>query len=503
MGRKASAPPATPGYETEDQDHPAHKPDPNAHQFENGDTSSWAEDPKTPPYPQGNPPSTPGYDTEDQDHPAHEELPRVPKEARSLREQIKAKASKALRVARLMLGENAPDEKVEDQALDLMDLPDEQLVATLNRCGGNPMVADELDGLPEDPMMDDSMGVLPDEELDALLAGEEVPEEEVMSDEELDALLAGTEEEEAPEEVEEEAPKTAMEELARRVSELTDEIKAMKQAGQNAPGGSQNGANAPGKSEEQARAEGEATTSKQEIKTAARKFFASMDTDGDGFVVKAEWLGSPAIFKAADKDKDDIVSEDEVVEELTGGKKAAEEVEDEEVKEEKTEKKAEEEKVEEKVEEKEEGGEEKKACGDTTGCGEMMLDNPEDDAAMFGLQDDPMGLGETPMLSPEDDDLLASVFGKAAKKADDDEVEDKDDKDEVEEKPEEEDEEAKKKAARLAPRTASQKPQPRKASVGPKTVGTQVRTASQSGEVGELSKLWETAPDVSEVFGMK
>ena len=45
-------------------------------------------------------------------------------------------------------------------------------------------------------------------------------------------------------------------------------------------------------------------------------------------------------------------------------------------------------------------------------------------------------------------------------------------------------------------------PQRPKAAKGPKTIGTQVRTASaNSGEMGELESLWESAPDVSDVFG--
>ena len=489
-GRKASAPPATPGYDVEDEDHPAHQPDPNATDYENGDTSSWAEDVRQPPYAQGNPPSIPGYDVEDQDHPAHVKQPRVPKEARSLRDQIKVKASKCLKVARMMLGEFAPDEKIEDQALDLMDLPDEQLTATFNRCSGNPMVADDT--------------------------FEDAP----VTDAELDALLADDMEVEDEGEVE---GKTAVEELETKLAELSKELASLKSgtwkhADQNDPKGDTLGAE--GKDEEEAREEGAA-------KKAARAFFASMDTDRDGFVLKAEWLGNKAIFAAADKDEDGIVSEDEVVDELTekkSGKKAKkseEEIEDEveeasdegdeeEIEEKKAGKKATDEEVED--DEVEEKAAKKKACD---ACDDA-------DADMFGLVDDTMGLGQTPEMTPEDDELLASVFGKAAKKAEEDEeeVEEKkagkkakkseeelEDEEEVEEKKagkkaadedeeveDEEEKEAQKKAARLAgkTRTASQKPQPRK----PATV----RTASRDNNVNELSALWETAPDVSDHF---
>lgn len=448
-GRKASAPPATPGYDVEDSDHPAHQPDPNADDYENGDTSSWAEDPRQAPYAQGNPPSIPGYDVEDQDHPAYVKQPRVPKAAKSLRDQIKVKASKCLKVARAMLGEFAPDDKIEDQALDLMDLPDEQLTATFNRCSGNPMVADDS--------FDDMDAPVTEAELDALLAG----------DEDL--------------EIEDEG-KSAVEELSARLAAMTQEIEALKsgtwkKADQNDAKGDTLAPDA--KDEDEAREEGTA-------KKAARKFFASMDTDGDGFVLKAEWLGNPAIFKAADKDEDDIVSEDEVVDELTGGKKASddEDVDDEDVEEGK--KASDDEDIDEDVEEG------KKACGD--------------DSEMFGLIDDPMGLGDPMDITPEDDELLASVFGKAAKKAEDKEEEDEEvvveekagkkakkseDEEVVDDDADEEEKAAQKKAARLS-RTASQKPQPRKQSP--------VRTASRNADVNELSALWETAPDVSGSF---
>ena len=83
--RKASAPPATPGYGVEDRDHPAFYEDPDMHLYENGDTSSWMEDPTPPPYSQGRAPATPGYGVEDQDHPAY-------------KRKLQAKAAKCLRL---------------------------------------------------------------------------------------------------------------------------------------------------------------------------------------------------------------------------------------------------------------------------------------------------------------------------------------------------------------------------------------------------------------------
>ena len=95
-----------------------------------------------------------------------------------------------------------------------------------------------------------------------------------------------------------------------------------------------------------------------------------------------------------------------------------------------------------------------------------------------------------------------------AKKADDDEEEaDEKEESDVEEKDKEVEEEevdgkegAKKKASQG--QVVSQlRPQPKKASAGARTVGTQVRTAAAAGDVSELAKLWDSAPDVSKVFG--
>ena len=97
--RKASAPPATPGYE-EPSIHPAAYPDPEADAYENGDTSSWAEDPHPGPYPNGAPPALPGTDAP-QGHPATDMAHYFPngvgkQASRQLRAALEAKAAKAV-----------------------------------------------------------------------------------------------------------------------------------------------------------------------------------------------------------------------------------------------------------------------------------------------------------------------------------------------------------------------------------------------------------------------
>jgi len=495
--RKASAPPAVPGYNVEDQDHPAHQPDPAYAEYKKGDPSAWAEDPKTPPYPQGNPPSTPGYDVEDKDHPAHKEMPRVEKmnpmpKGASLREMVEKRADKCIRLARHMLGKTANAVMVEDQALDLMDLPEEQLDASLARLSGNPMVAEDPK-VGDDLMMDDDLfleddlGMPMDDGMDMMIP-----------DDDFGGLLA-------------------------KLGELTEQVKALKKGAKTADQNDPKGKTlAPGsKTEEQVRAEGAATTNLQQEKTA-RAMFASMDADRDGFLMAEDWTGNKAMFAAIDVDADGIISSDEFVASMTptatsscgcGGAPMGNDGLDPEDAALLAEMEMESAKY---AGKKAEDGEEEEAPEETEEAPEETEDKDKaeeaskkatDEAAMFGLQGDPMGLTDINASTDEDKAVLASIFGKTA----DDDEDEKDEAPEEEEKEEEEaeGEEASKKAGLTAEqrtaaaklqRTASQRPQGRKPNPGVRTVGAMTRTAAAGSDVDELSKLWQSDPDVSEVF---
>ena len=625
-GRSASAAPATPGYGTEDQEHPAHQQDPAYEKYKKGDPDAWAETPKAPPYPQGNPPATPGYDVEDQDHPAHKEQPRNPKSARFMRAAVERKAAKCLRIARHLLGKKATVSAVEDQALDLMDWSDSRIDSTLGRLAGGFMASD-FDGF-GDPMVDDFDGDVDDGFLD--------------DDDDLDLMLAS-----AP------SKGSELDGVMAALTALTSQVASLKNANQNDPKGptlapkakSEEAARQPskaaaedeGKEEDKAEDKAEDKPWEGEKKEgaerkAARKFFASMDTDRDGFVMKADWKAAEDLFAALDTDNDGILAEDEVVAALAPqveapvvgltaveaalvasmtaayAKKAkAKKSEDEEDEEEapaaskkakakKSEDEDEEEeapaaskkskKVKAKKSEDEEDDEEEAPAASKKAKSKKSEDEDDEeeapaaakkakskkaaeeddegedegddetaskkacgeDAGVFGLAEDPMGLadGSDDIMGDDEEALLASIFGgkaaskvKAKKSEDEDEdddeeeapaaskkakkSEDEDDEGEDEEeapaaskkakKSEDEDEDdeegedeeekaAAKKAVRLASRTASQRPQARKASTGVRTVGAQVRVASGGGkEVDDLSRLWESSPDVSKVFG--
>jgi len=162
--RKASAHPATPD---EGITHPAGYPDPTQPAaYENGDTSSWAEDLHPGPYRTSPQPANP-MDDGGYRHPAAQ--PGAPaKNASTVRAATERKASKCIRIASALLGpeitksaeldDKLAVEMIEAQALDFMDLPDDRIASTLRRLEAATMDEDAL--------------------LRKMLAGEEGEEEE-------------------------------------------------------------------------------------------------------------------------------------------------------------------------------------------------------------------------------------------------------------------------------------------------------------------------------------
>jgi len=123
-------------------------------------------------------------------------------------------------------------------------------------------------------------------------------------------------------------------------------------------------------------------------------------------------------------------------------------------------------------------------------AGRSLADFMEDEMVVeMDALEDPMGLMMDDSFMGEDDALLANLFASDDLKVAGDEDE------EEEEKPSKE---GQAKQARVL--TARLNPQPKKASKGARTVGTQVRTAGTAEALGELSRLWESAPNVDKVF---
>lgn len=145
QGKTASPPPQIPAVDrTEGPSSPAYYPDPDADKYKDGDTSSWAEDPHKPMSPESPPPAMPGNLTTDKlTHPGTSEFsktPESPAEAlaagggggtkqASLKEMAEARATLCVRIASALL-KDADAAAVENKALELMDLDDAQLQAT-------------------------------------------------------------------------------------------------------------------------------------------------------------------------------------------------------------------------------------------------------------------------------------------------------------------------------------------------------------------------------------
>jgi hypothetical protein len=129
-------------------------------------------------------------------------------------------------------------------------------------------------------------------------------------------------------------------------------------------------------------------------------------------------------------------------------------------------------------------------------------DEGDKEASFISDQLDPMGLSNA---VEADDTLLTDLFGitTAAKSSDEEEADDDDEdsdkeasaksSDEEEADDDDEDEKASSKKSSLRPRG-------RKPSAGAKSLGS-VTGKTASNEIGDLEKLWSSAPDVSNVFG--
>ena len=520
--KNAGQAPAVPGYGSEDQAHPAHQAEPAHEKYKKGDPDAWAETPNPPPYPEGNPPSVPGYDSEDQDHPAHKRPPRVEK----LSALVEKRAKKVLVIASHMLGKDATKEAIELQALDIMDWDDGAIERSLERLGGGFLGMDELD----EPMLDEPVEEAPMGCGDGMYGFEDYPEDGPM------AMFANA------------------------LKAIATDVKGLKDANQNAyPGPTLGG---PAASEEAVRAEA-AATAKGEAHASffdsmdtdndgfvlasefkgSKAVFAAIDVDADGIIAKAEYVAAFSVAaKKGDDEEEEAPAEDEGGDddgdEKEGGKKKADDamldlmasLDDEEIAmlhqaseddeaegddEETAAKKAaarlaalraakgdvpeafkkQQEKMKDKAKDKgdsdddsddkkpdflKEKGDEKesgKKAGDDEDEDESS-DDAEKEAAFFSGGGDPMGLGGDPtgglQMTAEDEAVLNEIFSAdlptTASALPGDAVE------------------------------AAMTPQPKQASTGSTApVGNMTRTASSG--IDDLSQLWESAPDVSKVFG--
>lgn len=500
--KQASPPPASYGWTPE---HPAFYPDPEADKYENGDTSSWAEDPTKGPYPQGPAPASQSWVPS---HPAAKADamgpipppvgPDAGKKAAALRQQVEKKAAKCIRVASAILGKGASVQAVENKAMSLMDLPDRKIDAALVKMRqafltGEGPIADDLDGDgfdQNDPeaydfegQMDIDVPVLAESkpagkyaEIQSMLAGLDpakaaaissilASDEEAIAEDDDEAMLAEMLSEPT-------AGKTAEDQEADETAKMVAEMMAGKLADDGDDVVDEDEAllaemmsEAKGKS-----AEGPADSKLAEEIASLKAELASLKAGMAPAAPKAE---SDMMGLA-----EDDMGEDPVMAMLFGkaaskGKakgKAAEE-----------------------DDKSDEGDDDPKASkkAGLKALAKMAKKLADDD----GDEDDE---GEGEVEAEDDSEEEGPKAGKGKGKeayqslfaADDSDDSDDDGEVEAGDDGDEDDAEAKKEA-RLHP-------QPRKASGGVKALGA-VRTASVSGG-SDLSKLWKSAPDVSDHF---
>lgn len=494
--KQASPPPASYGWTP---DHPAFYPDPDADKYENGDTSSWAEDPTKGPYPQGPAPASVSWKPS---HPAAKPDaggpipppvgPDAGKKA-ALRQQVEKKAAKCIRIASAILGKEASTEAVENKALSLMDMSERKIDAALIKLRqaflmGNPMMpmGEDMDGdgidqndpetydytgmmdmEPPPVMADAHYGMMPmhgDDEGDSAeekMLKAMLEEQEGGHDHEADDLLAEMlEQEQAKEEAAGEAAmKMAQDKTAKQLEAALSAIAMLQQQV----------------------ATLKSATKKAEEKEEKDPMGVEADDDDDAEAKKlASLFGMKSAKKVAEDDDGEKKGEDKAEEEKMAKKLAkllakADDDDDDDDGDEPS--------------ESEEGKSAKKQASKKELKAKLaallakLADDDDDDD-----DDDDKGeeKGEMPFAPKSEKQAYRSLFADDDKGDDDD---DDDDGEEVEVEVEAEETEGKK---------ASLRPQARKASAGVKSLGA-VRTASAAGG-SDLSSLWKSAPDVSDHF---
>lgn len=474
--RRASAHPA---YPDEGAASPAYQPDPEADAYENGDPSSWAEDPHAGPYPQS---AHPSYPDEGPASPAY-----IAKQG-SVALALERKAAKCVRLASAMLGVTASQSEVENQALAFMDMSERALQASLSRLAQQ----DEKDSAEEEEEQQAEQAKKASLRRRAQQAKKDEEEQDAEKEEQQEVKggkkaalakaaylrrLAQQIEEEVEEEVEEDSDEDEEEMKASKKASSIDarlaRIERLLTAA--APGMFMQQPEAMQSPEE---AMLEAMLEEQQGEPSEEQQLESMLLEAmQG--MKAQQSPAKPFGMMAEQLAMQGDNAGPMVPEAMQGMKAQQAP------------------VEAQLAEmlQEEGMGEVLGAEYQDAAEAMLVDPVGDDYPSDGfggddLMADPMGL----MGDMNDDDaILASLFGesgesmKYAKKG-------QQDKADAEEQQEEQDAEEGKKGQQKA---ASLRPQPKKASTGATRLGGVTKEAA---EVNDLSKLWESAPDVSKFF---
>ena len=466
--KKASPPPAMPGYGTPEHDHPADQPDPGPNDYLIGDgsPSTFAEDVHPGPYPNSAPPAMP---TEDGDHPATKRA----KDEKILK-ALERKASRCIKIAEFTLGPNAAEQDVEDHSLALMELPDNHINATLRSI----MAEDQDEEADEDEDKEAKKKAAEDREADAMLeemlheaSGDETSDWQRLATD-LSAQLEGlkSEVQSLRQTVQAQDPVVVDEEEMMLQSMLEEESRCKCMQEDTAPIEETACGDNMGQFGEPVFEE-DIYMDEEPLMDEGPMFDEEPLMDEEELMLD-EMLSEtdqndPELGYTADMDESEAMLQEMLAEASREAAKAEDE-----------------EEVEEVVEEKEAG-----------------MD--------VILAEDPMGLmDDGSILTAEDNDLLQQLF--TDKMAGDDSEDEEDVEEEVEEEEEpakdeevevevEVEEDEKEKEAKKKKKAASPKPKPPRTKPQVTTIG-QMKTAGAKNEIDELSKLWTSAPDVSDVF---
>jgi len=503
QGKQASPPPQMPAVDrTEGPSHPAYYKDPDADQYEKGDTSAWAEDPHKPMEEESPPPAMPGnFTTEEPSHPALSDFQKKPespaeamaegggggKKQASLKEMAEKRATLCVRIASAMMP-GADAAAVENKALELMDYDDVKLhaAAEVLTAGEEEEMEEEDEEMEMEggkkasheitarlDRLEDSMGRL----VQAMthFFGMEGDEDEGMSDKELMAYLMAEDmdgdgvDQNAPDYGYSEDKKSGQDEFDRgEESEGTKEYDEEKDSMMHSKGMDEDG-------EEEAMLKAMLEEMDEEMRTASEAEEVTeplakgqtIQSGEGGNVNPDDYAPTPVVAQSDGSDK---------VGDPTphGGKQATD-----------------------------------------TGAAENDI--------QLTAGEDPMGLVEKEASA---DDELMQLYAdldlpKSAADKDDDEHEGMEDEDEHEgmdhgkkkakdhdehegedqDEASDEDDDAKM-SGKKAGEGVSLKPQQKAASQGAQRLGNvSQQTKVAADEMDQLSKLWDSAPDVSSVFG--
>jgi len=479
VSRRASEHPATPD---EGPASPAYKAEPGPDAYKSGDTSAWAEDPHPGPYENGEHPATP------------DEGPASPAYKAAALER---KAAKCIRLATAMLGEDAGVAAIENQALALMDLPDRSIKASLAR------IAEDADeAIDEDDAAEAEEDLKEEGKKKASLTdriarlervlvklaesedpegddddddGSEDPEGDDDDDGSEDMKKKAADDEEMDEEDESMMKKKSA--LERRMDRIERVLHRL--AGDEGKGGTEDKA---------------AETIQEEVEHAAEDKKAYWQP---GHRSEGGW--DPGHMESMGDDEEAMLDM-MLAEEGMGHDHEAmgEYMDDEESMLEKM--------MLEEMRHEEGMDQNDPAHFESMGHDHESMDDESMEAEVAVM--DPMGLDGDEIVEEDDMMILASLFGKEAGDLKDEDKKEKedhekgaiaDDKDHIEKLEKDEDEDAEDLAKdEESKKKAALRPQPKRASTGAKTLGGVSKEAAS--EVGDLSKLWESAPDVSKFF---